>query len=65
MIFVVNAENHRRFQADLVEMCSQRKTAFVDRAGWEIPVIGDIGPPSRQRGSRDPRQAGTARDSSP
>lgn len=42
MIFVVNADNHRLFQADLVQMCRQRKTVFVDGAGWEIPVIGDM-----------------------
>lgn len=42
MIFVVNAENHRLFQADLVQMCQQRKAVFVDGAGWEIPVIGDM-----------------------
>jgi N-acyl-L-homoserine lactone synthetase len=50
MIFVVNAENHGLFQADLVEMCRQRKTVFVDRAGWEIPVIGDIEMDAYDRG---------------
>jgi len=42
VIFVVNAENHRVFQADLVEMFRQRKAVFVDGVGFEIPVIGDM-----------------------
>lgn len=42
MIFVVNAENYRLYQADLVQMYRQRKAVFVDRARWEIPVIGDM-----------------------
>jgi acyl-homoserine lactone synthase len=42
MIFVVNAQNHRLFQADLVQMCRQRKAVFVDGAGWQLPVIGDM-----------------------
>jgi acyl-homoserine lactone synthase len=50
MIFVVNAENHRLFQADLVEMCRQRKTVFVDGARWEIPVIGDMEMDAYDRG---------------
>lgn len=50
MIFVVNAENHRLFQADLVQMCRQRKAVFVDRSGWEIPVIGDLEMDAYDRG---------------
>lgn len=42
MIFVVNAENRRLFEADLVQMYRQRKAVFVDTAGWEIPVVGDM-----------------------
>ena len=41
MIFLVNAENRRRFAADLSEMHRQRKIVFVDRAGWTVPVLGD------------------------
>ncbi|MFZ0500188.1 MAG: acyl-homoserine-lactone synthase [Steroidobacteraceae bacterium] len=41
MIVIVNAENRRLFQADLIEMYRQRKTVFVDRAGWKIPVVAD------------------------
>ena len=41
MIFLVNAENRRRFVADLSEMHRQRKVVFVDRAGWTVPVAGD------------------------
>lgn len=41
MIFLVNAENRAQFAADLVEMHSQRKIVFVDRAGWTVPVLGD------------------------
>lgn len=50
MIFVVNAQNHRLFQADLVEMYRQRKAVFVDGAGWEIPVIGDMEMDAYDRG---------------
>lgn len=42
MIIVVNAENRRLFESDLAEMHRQRKTVFVDRAGWAVPVIGDL-----------------------
>jgi acyl-homoserine lactone synthase len=42
MILVVNAQNHSLFQAELVQMCRQRKAVFVDGAGWKIPVIGDM-----------------------
>lgn len=41
MIFVVDAANRRHFAADLAMMHRQRKAVFVDRAGWQIPVIGD------------------------
>jgi N-acyl-L-homoserine lactone synthetase len=50
MIFVVNAQNHRLFQADLVQMCRQRKTVFVDGAGWQLPVIGDMEMDAYDRG---------------
>ena len=42
MIFVVNAENRRQFAADLSAMHRQRKVVFVDRARWNIPVVGDL-----------------------
>lgn len=41
MIVVVNAENRGLFHADLMEMYRQRKTVFVDRAGWKIPAVAD------------------------
>lgn len=41
MIVVVNAENRRLFEADLIQMYRQRKATFVDRAGWKIPAIAD------------------------
>jgi N-acyl-L-homoserine lactone synthetase len=41
MIVVVNAENRSLFQADLTEMYRQRKTVFVDRSGWKLPVVAD------------------------
>lgn len=42
MIFVVNAGNRRLFEPDLMEMHRQRKTVFVDRIGWKIPVVTDM-----------------------
>lgn len=42
MIFVVTAENRRLFESDLTEMHRQRKTVFVDRIGWKIPVVTDM-----------------------
>jgi N-acyl-L-homoserine lactone synthetase len=42
MIIVINAENSRLFEADLVQMCRQRKIVFIDGAGWTIPVVGDM-----------------------
>lgn len=42
MILVVNAENRRLFEADLVDMHRQRKIVFVDGKGWKIPVIGNM-----------------------
>lgn len=42
MIVVVNARNRRLFKADVVDMHRQRKTVFVDGAGWKLPVIGNL-----------------------
>ena len=41
MIFVVNAESRKKHAADLTAMHSHRKAVFVDRAGWELPVVAD------------------------
>lgn len=41
MIFVVDGGHRCHFAADLAEMYRQRKTVFVDRAGWKIPVVAD------------------------
>ncbi len=42
MIFVVDAASRREFAADLAAMHGQRKTVFVDRAGWKLPVIAGL-----------------------
>lgn len=42
MIFIINAENRVLFEADLIEMHRQRKAVFVDGAGWNVPVTGDL-----------------------
>jgi acyl-homoserine lactone synthase len=41
MVFIANAENRCLFGPDLEEMHRQRKVVFVDRAGWQIPVLAD------------------------
>lgn len=41
MIFLVDAGRRWHFAADLAEMHRQRKATFVDRAGWNIPVVAD------------------------
>ncbi len=41
MIFVVDAGNRGHFAADIAAMHRQRKSVFVDRAGWNIPVVAD------------------------
>jgi acyl-homoserine lactone synthase len=41
MIFIANAENRGLFETDLAEMHRQRKSVFVDGAGWTLPVISD------------------------
>ncbi len=50
MIFVVNAQDHSLFQAELVQMYRQRKAVFVDGAGWKLPVIGDMEMDAYDRG---------------
>lgn len=42
MILIVNAENRSLFVSELFDMHRQRKTVFVDRQGWKVPVIGDM-----------------------
>lgn len=42
MVFIANAENRCLFGPDLEEMHRQRKVAFVDRAGWRLPVLTDL-----------------------
>lgn len=42
MIFVVNADNRRLFETDLIDMHRQRKIVFVDGLGWKIPVVADL-----------------------
>jgi acyl-homoserine lactone synthase len=41
MILVADAGSRGRFAAELAAMHRQRKTVFVDRAGWNIPVVAD------------------------
>jgi len=42
MLYIVTAENRRLFENDLIEMHRQRKSVFVDRFGWKVPVVGDM-----------------------
>ncbi len=41
MIYIIDAENRELFDADLSAMHRHRKTTFVDRLGWQIPVVAD------------------------
>lgn len=41
MVFIANAENRQLFAPELEEMHKQRKVVFVDRAGWQLPVVAD------------------------
>lgn len=42
MILIVNAENRSLFVSELFDMHRQRKAVFVDRQGWNLPVLGDL-----------------------
>jgi acyl-homoserine lactone synthase len=42
MILIINAENRALFGAEIAQMHRQRKAVFVDRAGWSVPVVGDM-----------------------
>jgi len=41
MIIIVNSENRALFEADLAQMYCQRKAIFVDRLGWNVPIVAD------------------------
>jgi N-acyl-L-homoserine lactone synthetase len=38
MVFIVNLENRRSFERDLLEMHRQRRRVFVDTLRWPLPV---------------------------
>ena len=40
MVIVVNAENRRWFEQDLLEMYQQRRRVFVEGLGWPLPLTG-------------------------
>ena len=40
MVFLVNAENRRWFEQDLLEMYQQRRRVFVEGLGWPLPLAG-------------------------
>lgn len=42
MILIINAGNRSQFKSELIEMHRQRKAVFVDKQGWNVPVIGDM-----------------------
>jgi acyl-homoserine lactone synthase len=42
MVLIINAENRSLFESEIIEMHRQRKAVFVDRQGWNVPVIGDM-----------------------
>lgn len=42
MIFIVTAENRACFEQDLLQMHRHRKAVFVDRIGWNVPVVDDL-----------------------
>jgi acyl-homoserine lactone synthase len=42
MILIINAENRSLFEEEIMEMHRQRKAVFVDKQGWNVPVIGDM-----------------------
>lgn len=42
MILIINAENRALFESEIIEMHRQRKAVFVDKQGWNVPVIGDL-----------------------
>jgi len=41
MILVIDGGNRRYFAGDLTAMYCHRKAVFVDRAGWNLPVVAD------------------------
>lgn len=42
MILIINAGNRSLFDSELMEMHRHRKVVFVDRQGWNVPVVGDL-----------------------
>src|SRR6185437_1946132 len=40
MIQLVTHSDRPRFERELAEMFRERKRIFVDRLGWEVPVVG-------------------------
>jgi acyl-homoserine lactone synthase len=42
MVLIINAENRRLFEAELLSMHRQRKVLFVDERCWKVPVVGDL-----------------------
>ena len=42
MILIINAENRSLFESEIIEMHRQRKRVFVDKQGWNVPVVGDM-----------------------
>jgi acyl-homoserine lactone synthase len=42
MVLIINAENRRLFEPELLAMHRQRKALFVDERGWNVPVAGDL-----------------------
>ncbi|MGH8176105.1 MAG: acyl-homoserine-lactone synthase [Steroidobacter sp.] len=42
MVYLINAGNRWMFETDLAQMHRQRKVVFVDVAGWNVPVVGDM-----------------------
>ena len=42
MILIINAGNRSLFSSELIEMHRQRKVVFVDRQGWNVPVVDGL-----------------------
>jgi acyl-homoserine lactone synthase len=42
MVFIVDAENRRWFEQDLLEMYQQRRRVFVEGLGWPLPLAGTL-----------------------
>jgi acyl-homoserine lactone synthase len=42
MVFIVDADNRRWFEQDLLEMYQQRRRVFVEGLGWPLPLAGTM-----------------------